>query len=257
MKRSAYPIGMALLSLLLVFAVRPARRAAAAATDGTSYVTYAYLPHAAPLYDESGAVVCMLPATYFVLPGGSKQNGKLPVSYADISGYMLVSDIEIVDYEPVTKFAKLKAYPYNDGLSVNLRARPDPAEGAVLATVPASATLTLYGGREGSELFAGAGTLWQYVRYDGAQGAVFGYIYAPQLRCDAVTPNTLEKVPRPDPPQNDVTLSPDTLSLSRAGNIALIAALCVPAGALMLVLFYRPDSKRTPRHANASRNKPT
>ncbi len=29
---------------------------------------------------------------------------------------------------------------------------------------------------------------------------------------------------------------------------ALSAALCVPAGVIMLVLFYRPESKRTPRH---------
>ncbi len=234
MKKAALFLSAALLSLL-----SPA--------SAGGFVTYAYLPRAAVLYTAAGEAVCTLPATYFVLPEGSAAEGRYPVSYLDLRGYMVASDLEIVDYEPVTKFASLTARPQNDGMAVNLRSAPNVAADNVLAAVPADAVLTLYGGREGGELFAGAGKLWQYVRYDGADGAVYGYIYAAQLKCDALQPNVIEKVQRP--PEQTADETPAAVSLGNAGTVALIAAMCVPAGLLMLVLFYRPDSKRTPRHS--------
>ena len=90
--------------------------------------------------------------------------------------------------------------------------------------------------------------VWQYVRYNQPDGGTFyGYVYSAQLVCDEVVPNSGEKVPRPSPSAPKET-SP-SLSLSRNGAIALAVTLCVPAGMIMLVLFYRPDSKRTPRHS--------
>lgn len=217
------------------------------ALSASSYVTYAYLPRAAVLYDVAGECICTLPATYFVLPEGSAAEGRYPVSYADLRGYVRYDELEIVDYEPVTKFASRTARPNNDGMAVNLRSAPNAGADTVIATVPAAATLTLYGGRDGSELFAGAGTLWQYVRYDGDSGSVYGYIYAAQLQYDPVTPNVIEKVERPPAEEADET--PSAVNVGKTGTVALIAAMCVPACLLMLVLFYRPNSKRTPRHA--------
>lgn len=239
MKKAALIVSAALLSLF--------SSSAPAASAASGFVTYAYLPQATVLYTEQNEPVCTLPATYFVLPESSTAEGRTPVQYLDLRGFVRTSEIEIVDYEPVTKFAVRTAKPQNDGMGVNLRSAPDAQSGAALITVPADATLTLYGEREGSELFAGAGKLWQYVRYDGVSGSVYGYAYAPQLACDPLVPNKIEKVlpPEPDP----VEEKPASIDIGRAGTIALIAAMCVPAGVLMLVLFYRPDSKRTPRHA--------
>ncbi len=213
-----------------------------------SFVAYAYLPSAALLYNAAGEEICALPATYFVVLCGDEQNGKFPVSYLDLSGYVSADTVETVDYEPVTKFPSLTARPRNDGMAVNLREIPDSETGKILAAVPHSATLTLYGARTGSELFAGAGNVWQYVRYNSPTGAaLYGYIYSAQLSCDAVMPNVIEKVPRPSAEADETQPS---LSVTRAGNIALAAAMCVPAGFIMLILFYRPDSQRTPRHKN-------
>lgn len=245
MKKAALLFSAALLSL--IWFVAPAR-GVARAQSASGFVTYALLPHDAILYDAAQQPVCLLPASYYVVPEGSTAEGVTPVQYLDLRGYVRTADLQIVDYEPVQKFADRHARPQNDGMAVNLRSLPDAQNGALLATVPASATLTLYGAREGSELFAGAGNLWQYVRYDGASGgALYGYVYAAQLSCDPLTPNSGEKVT--PPAVEPIDESPASLSVNKAGTVALIAAMCVPAGVLMLVLFYRPDSKRTPRHA--------
>ncbi len=221
-----------------------------AATPAVGYLSYAYLPAAAVLYDASGGMICSLPATYFTVIEGDASGGKYPVSYLDLYGYVYADKVEVVDYEPVTKFAALSARPYNDGMAVNLRDKPSRTDGKVLCSVPASATLTLYGPREGDELFAGAGTAWQYVRYDQPGGPIYGYAYSPQLSCDAVQPNKIEKVERPD---NSPEVTDGSISLGKNASIAVAAAMCVPAGIIMLVLFYRPDSKRTPRHSPQKR----
>ncbi len=234
MKKATLFLSAALLS----FFASPVR--------ANDFVTYAYLPAPAILYDANGAEICTLPATYFTVLCGDSAEGKYPVSYLDLSGYLRSADVEIVDYEPVTKFPTLSATPRNDGMAVNLRDLPDQNEGKVLVSVPADATLTLYGGRTGSELFAGAGTLWQYVRYTDSRGISYhGYIYAPQLTCDPVVPNVIEKVVHDVP---TVSETEATLEWSNTSRMILIAAMCVPAGLIMLVLFYRPDCKRTPRH---------
>lgn len=218
------------------------------ASSLSGYVTYAYLPNSAPLLDSAGEIICNLPASYFTVIEGDETNGKYPVSYLDLSGYILSQNLEITDYEPVTKFAALSARPDNDGMAVNLRDKPDSQNGKVLVSVPADATLTLYGGKEGNELFSGAGSLWQYVRYNAGAITYYGYVYSAQLSCDAVKPNVIEKVERPaaDKPIEE---TPADINVSRIGNIILAVALCVPAVIIMLVLFYRSDSKRTPRHS--------
>lgn len=231
---------------MLLFSMS-ANQSIAYADTPSSFVAYAYMPADTVLYKDDGESICSLPATYFVVLADEEKNGKLAVSYLDIDGYVLASSVEIVDYEPVTKFASRTARVNNDGMAVNLRQTPDSVSGTLLCSVPATAVLTVYGAKTGAELFDGAGNTWQYVRYTPAGATpVYGYVYAPQLQCDPVVPNKIEKVEKPQPPK--VEESATTLDVSRAGQIALIAAMCVPAAVLMLVLFYRPDSKRTPRH---------
>ncbi|WP_251548417.1 hypothetical protein [Pumilibacter intestinalis] len=236
MKKAASIIAALLLPLL--FASAPLAYA-------DSSVVYLYIRTDAVLSSVSGEEICVLPATYFAVAEGDAQNGKYPVSYLDLRGYVSAQNVEITDYEPVTKFAVRSATPNNDGMAVNLRDAPNSQTGKVLCAVPAGAKLALYGPRNGGELFAGAGNLWQYVRYDSPSGAVYGYVYAPQLSYKEVTPNVIEKVEKPS---TEAEQTPGSSQISSVGNILLIAALCVPAGVIMLVLFYRPESKRTPRH---------
>ncbi len=217
------------------------------AASGESFVTYAKIKTDTALFNGSGEVICTLPATYFAVIDGEIQRGKYPVSYLDLSGYVNSADLEICDFEPVTKFAALTATPDNDGMAVNLRSVPSTSVGEVLTAVPNGASLTLYGGTTGSELFAGAGNEWKYVRYDSPSGKIYGYVYAPQLNCDAVKPNVIEAVPRPS---QNVTETKGGINLTKPAAIAVAAAMCVPAGIIMLVLFYRPESKRTPRHSS-------
>ena len=213
----------------------------------SSFVQYAYLPSDAALYDFKGTKVCTLPATYFVAVGGSESGGRYPVSYLDLDGFVLSSDVEIVDYEPVTKFPSLTCKPNSDGLPVNLRSAPATSRGEILAAVPHGSILTLYGGISGDEVYAGAGGEWKYVRYDTAQKPIYGYIYAPQLKCDALSPNKIEKVEKK--PSKGVNETGSDFSLNSLSATVMAIALCIPAGIIMIAAMHRPDSKRVPRHA--------
>ena len=213
----------------------------------SSAIQYAYLPSDTILYSVSGSEICTLPATYFVIIGGSELNGKYSVSYLDLNGFVLSDHIEIVDYEPVTKFPSLTCKPDNDGLPVNLRSHPSTTRGEILAAVPDKTVLTLYGGIEGDEVFSGAGSEWKYVRYDTAQKPIYGYTYAPQLKCDALSPNIIEKVEKK--PSAGINETSPEFSLNSVSATVMAVALCVPAGIIMIAAMHRPDSKRVARGA--------
>lgn len=222
-----------------------------APVSADTFVTYAYLPTPVILYDAQDTPVCTLPATYFVVLCGDSSGGKYPVNYSELSGYVKAAEVETVDYEPVTKFPKLTAKVNNDGMAINLRDTPGASGGKIICTVPPDAVLTLYGSRQGEELFTGAGSVWQYVRYTAPDSTeFFGYAYSPQLKCDPIKPNVIEKVVKEEPPTANET--PSSFTLSDKGNIILAVAMCVPAGIIMLIIFYRPDSARTPRHSRKS-----
>ncbi len=210
-----------------------------------SYVQYALLSHDTLLSTESGGPVCTLPATYFVTIS-EKGLQQCLVSFQDIEGYVPLGALEFVDYEPVTKYPYRTARVSNDGLSVNMRSQPTTQNSTVVAQVPQDAVLNLYGAREGDELYAGAGNVWQYVSYVTNGGSVYGYVYAPLLVCDALSPNVIQKMPEPSAALEYEAQNPH---FEGASKIAFITALCVPALIVVLIMFYRPESKRTPRHA--------
>lgn len=220
-------------------------RVAAPTSAPRSYVQYALLLCDTLLCEESGDPVCTLPATYFVTIS-RKEAQKCLVSFQDIEGYVSPLALEFVDYEPVTKFPYRTARVRNDGIAVNMRSKPTTQTGAVVAQVPQDAVLRLYGAREGEELYAGAGNVWQYVSYVSDGGSVYGYVYSPLLVCDALSPNVIEKVPEPNA---SVRYEAQNPRFTGVGKIVFITALCVPALIVTLYMFYRPESKRTPRHA--------
>ena len=233
MKKAAITIYAALLAFIVP-------------TFGTGYVTYARLNQNAVLYNGAGEIICTLPESYYAVICGEESAGAYPVSYLDLSGYIKSSDITPVNFEPVTKFASATVRPNNDGMPVNLRSKPTTSESVILCSVPPDSELTLYGSRNGDELFSGAGQEWQYVKYSSGNGDIIGYVYSPQLTSAVIPPNSGEAVVKPS---QQVTEQDAGLSLSRNGSIALAVLLSVPAGIIMLVLFYRPDSKRTARHS--------
>lgn len=214
-------------------------------SNNRSYVQYALLLNDTQLKSESGDPVCMLPATYFVTIAQKGATTCL-VSFQDIDGYVSSSALDFVDYEPVTKYPYRTARVQNDGLSVNMRSAPTTQNSTVVAQIPQDAVLGVYGTREGDELYAGAGNVWQYVSYASRSSTVYGYVYSPLLVCDALSPNVIQKMPEPNA---SLTYEAQNTRLEGVGKIAFITALCVPALIVTLVMFYRPESKRTPRHA--------
>lgn len=207
---------------------------------------YALLLSDTTLCSESGDPVCTLPATYFVTIS-KKGTETCLVSFQDIEGYVSSDALEFVDYEPVTKYPYRTARVNNDGLSVNMRSKPSTQNSTVVAQIPQDAVLSVYGAREGDELYAGAGNVWQYVSYTSGSGSAYGYVYSPLLVCDALSPNVIRKMPEPSA---SLTYETQNTRFTDVGKIAFITALCVPALIVTLVMFYRPESKRTPRHAH-------
>lgn len=218
-------------------------------------ITYAYLPADTILYfaaDETYESATILPQTYFVAILG-ESGDYLNVSYLDITGYVLKSTVEICDYEPVTKYAQLKATPNNDGMNINLRKTADHVNAEIITTVPPQTNLTLYGKISGTALIPPAGNQWYYVKYTDGETSYYGYVYSAHVLAEEATPNVIEKVPEVVPPPTS-EVEPQPTQITKPMQIIFIIALCIPAVGVMLLLFRRKPNKsnsKQPRHSNS------
>lgn len=220
---------------------------------------YAYIPATAAVYSRglNGEVpvyekITNLPATYFaaVLEEGETAEGYIKVSYLDISGYMKKSEIEICDYEPVTKYAQGRITTSFDGQNVNLRQKPDhTAPDNIICTIPSGENLLYYGTVDGTALFPALGEVWYYVRYTNNGQDVRGYIYNAQGIAVKIENNVIEKVIKPGPPTPDPSVT-DPQPLMKDWMLAVfIICLCIPAVLIVILIFKKPSSQnRTPRH---------
>lgn len=235
----------------LMFGIFPCAKIKAKAVD-VDKITYAYLAADTILYRADTASytpIVTLPQTYFVALLTSDAEDYLNVSYLDITGFVLKSSLEICDYEPVTKYATLKALPNNDGLGVNLRDMPDHTNGKILQTIPSDATLTLYGSIYGTPLIPAVGDTWHYVKYTVGAASTFGYVYSGHVSADIPSNNVIEKVPT-EPIAPPVEVIPSPAKFTTPMQIVFIIALSIPAIIIMLLIFKRKPAKppRTPRH---------
>lgn len=186
--------------------------------------------------------LCTLPASYYVSVIGDERDGYTPVGWLDVNGFIRTADAEPVDYTPVNPHCDRKLSADNDLNPVNIRSTPDHTANNVVGTLPHGKTATVYGETSGTALIPQVGDKWYYVRYSDGTTAYTGYVYAAQVLADPIKPHTGERVtpPAPEPIETDG-------SIPTAARILLIVALCIPAVAVVLLIFKPVSPKKTPR----------
>ncbi len=200
---------------------------------GINNFSYGYMSEPTTLYSDPHCLnaVTTLPATYFVIVL-EKGETSFKVSYKDIAGY--VKDVEVVDYEPVTKYASASFSVNNDGYPVKLRAEPSGAS-EVIIEVPASRQGYYYGDVSGSALIPQVGNRWHYVSYDDGGKIYYGYVYTSQVTVSEIKNNVIEKV---EHDKGEVLTSPVF-----GTDFVLITCLCVPSVLIMYLAFKEKEHK--------------
>lgn len=190
---------------------------------------FGYLPRECTLYSDSQLTepLTTLPATYFVII--LDEGTSVKASYKDIVGYLEPTDVEKVDYEPVTKFASASFTVNNDGYPVKLRSFPK-SDSPVIGEIENGKSGYYYGNAEGDALIDKVGTMWHYVGFDDGNGIKCGYVYSSQVSVTAFTPNIIEKVEHND--KGEELTSP-----VNNNDFILIACLCVPSVLIMYIIF--------------------
>ncbi|MBQ4049585.1 MAG: SH3 domain-containing protein [Clostridia bacterium] len=206
-------------------------------TKSNGRLDYAYIGSSgAKLLDDDGSVITSLPATYFVTVTGENEQYYL-ASYLDLEGFVEKTSVEIVDYEPVTKYASPTFITNNDTHPVNLRSSPH-ADAPIITVIPDASSGIYYGTVPGDDIVAGIST-WYFVRYGQSY---HGYVYSTQISPQPITANIIEKVVKKDE-EKEQSIKPDAL------EGIFIGTLCVPAVIIMLLIF-RGGEKRKSRYGD-------
>ena len=205
-------------------------------------LTFFFMPAQTTLYTAELDKIVDLPAGYFLLQNSQiPPDGYLSVTYDDITGFVKTTDVQAVDYTPVTKYEKTVEFKCdNDGQPVNLRAAPRRSADIVAVLSPTDSGHS-YGATFGDALIAGAGTQWYYVSVNGVRG----YCYSAHVSVDPTPPNIIEKEPDPepsDPTGTDPEPTPEPQPMSNVTAIIFIVALCIPVPFIMYFLFRKPKN---------------
>lgn len=189
---------------------------------------YGLIKENALFLDAEKNPLTSLPASYFVIIKG-EDGAYFNAEYGNLSGFIAKEFVEVVDYEPKTKFHTAYFTAKNDTFPTNVRLAPSSASSVAVA-VPLNQKAYLYGTLEGEALISSAGATWFYVEYDG----VAGYAYCAHGTAATIPINIIEKVEVPPidltPPEN----SPVKLEW------VYVLLVTIPAVVIMLTLFSRP-----------------
>ncbi|MCL2255287.1 MAG: hypothetical protein FWC11_00320 [Firmicutes bacterium] len=216
-------------------------------TTSTSPLTFARLTSNAPFFREqnNNSKMTTLPETYFVvLLGNAQENGFIRISYLDITGYVLIDDIEVVDFEPRPRHhsATFTTTQFYDNY-VNLREAPNQSSSSV-AQIAIGEELFFYGTIEGSSIVGNS--QWFFVRYENASGDIFhGYLHYHHGNASEILPNDYEIVP-PNTNQNP-PIFPGNEYPSNVFIAIAVIMLSIPAVIVMFLLFKKrkPVSRET------------
>lgn len=203
-------------------------------------LTFFFMPSQTMLYDLNLHEMVSLPAGYFVLQSDAEApDGYIKVTYADLDGYVKASEVQAVDYTPVTKYELTATFTCdNDGQPVRLRAAPKKSA-EILDVLGSSAKGRLYGSVTGEALIKDAGTDWYYVSIEGKRG----YVYYAHVKADDIPPNVIEKEPSKPadaPASTEPNVTKQDQGMPTTAAIIFIVALCIPVPFIMYYLFKKP-----------------
>lgn len=238
MKRTAIPLIFAAAALLFVFALTQENPQYADANG----VSYAYMSADTPLYtagSDGYEVKVNLPATYFVSVLATS-GYYYRVGYGDINGYVRQTSVEVVSYEPVTKYAMGEGRLKSGIASVYLYEKADLT--AAIATVGTNTVIETYGKVSSSETVYYCRIIADTVYYYGYLSAlVADFTMPPENDVRAVAPI------EPDPEDPGIT-GPDPEDPAGLGElplqIILVVCLVVPSIVIVMLLFTDKSKKQ-------------
>jgi len=191
-----------------------------------------------------------LPKTYFVTVVHADYTDTLhKVRYRDMVGYVEKTCVNFVDYTPASVYPETVTLRIHaDATAVNVRARPNHDASAVVYTLPQGTTgIEYYGVTVGTELGSN-GNVWYYVKITPSSDSVVrGYVYAPYVMLESSIP-AINDTSAITPPQTELPDGSDDPLRADAEvaplKIIAIVALCVPAIAVVCIIFSRPRRKK-------------
>lgn len=192
------------------------------------------------LTDTAGVRLFLLPEGYYVRINNLDESFYY-LTFNGVSGKVDKTTVVTVGYHaeaPGTKKEIAISDDFGEFSAINLKSKPDITSESV-AEVPIDGTITFIGEYPAEEL-------WYYVSY----GDVYGYIRAD--RTSMPTPDYPVFVPEPEPDAPASTTPEGTSEPegeeSTLLKIVLIAALVIPAIALIVFLFKRNRRYRYERY---------
>ena len=190
-----------------------------------------------------------LPETYFVTVLHADYTDTLhKVRYRDMVGYIKKSDVSLVDYTPASVYPEAVTLRIHvDATAVNVRARPDHDTATVVYTLPQGASgIEYYGVTAGTEIGSN-GNAWYYVKITPSTDSVVrGYVYAPYVMLESSIP-PVNDTSAITPPQTDLPQGNDPMRADpeiEPLKIIAIIALCIPAVAIVCIIFTNPRRKK-------------
>jgi|GEM_PF-1048039 len=245
-----------MIILILMLMLAPGRT-----TAGASALDYGIIKSEAVLMGKNDGAyfpITTLPENYFaVLLGEADENGYIPVSYLDVTGYLKRDAVEAVDYEPKYKYAENNSLTVeNDGHPVNVRSSPDHTLDNVITEAPAGSKLYYYGTSSGTAQVEVLGDAWYYVKVVSDGETKRGYVYSLYVKAEPIPENVIEKV-EPTADNTDESLDPgkdsstetpgekdpDGFTLTSTREIIIVISLCLPVILIMYLLFKQPPKK--------------
>lgn len=217
------------------------------------------------LYDKPyGTPIFEIPETYYVKLTQKSENGHYKAEYLNVSGYVLISDIQCVANEPATPYLNGISFRNYGTQSSELRSEPSRLGGAstLICELPLYETnFTYYGEISGEEVVPNRGDIWYYCEYTKNNQTKLGYIYAGLVDMktaqisNPIDPYPVLKHEWKTEEISQTTTNP-TISLPDNKQTLIILAISVPI-LIILALMFKPAPKQKESNLNKNANKNT
>ncbi|MDR3021918.1 MAG: hypothetical protein LBU60_04525 [Clostridiales bacterium] len=188
------------------------------------------------IVEDEFVPITTLPQTYFVIITGDTVQDYYPVNYLDIDGFVDKNHLEIVDFEPLNKFAQgeIKIKPEIDG-NVNLREHASRDSNIITPVDNSNLNMIYYGTVEGESIEQN--NSWYYVRVKVNDEMHWGYMHSVNMLGQSIPDNVVIAVPPPDLGEEGSMDSAQPSQMSDTILYTIVAILCVPVLIIMLTLF--------------------
>ena len=208
--------------------------------------------YSSPTFDDNNKLF-LLEKTYFVKIL-NENTTYFKVKYFNVIGYVLSSEIEVVNGIPNKPYPENITFNINSSLNTKIRTSTSmQGEDNVIAILPNSnCELGYIATSYGEESIKNLGPKWYYCFFTyNNNSIVYGYVYAP------LTENLTQIIPNTETFQTMEELAEEQVPqiISDKQNIVIIVLLCLPALLIFTLLLLPLNKKNKPN--NSSNNKTT